>query len=372
MSFEWEEAQSTEDFFSMVETEETTETEDVVEKIENLTVETEEETVEEVKEEDIFSQAAEDHPTEEEEEEESKEDHEDEVTSKITLLNSLRDRGLISYDLEEGEELTEELASELIEDGYENEIENRIEEKLEALPEDVKTAISFVLKGGSFQEFLSTVGNVNTELSSQLDMDDEENQKMVVRNILAEEGNSQEIIETQLELLVESGKLEMFSKGKYEKWKEDTKKQRELLVAEQEKKKQENIRKNREAKRAVQTIINSNEDLGGIKPSPKDKKNLSSFMYEPSVKLQNGVVISEMQKELFYEIPKNEKAMVQLGILLNNRNEDGTFNFERIKNEVETQVSRKLKENLRRNESRQPVSSGIKTKRAKALADYFK
>ena len=95
-------------------------------------------------------------------------------------------------------------------------------------------------------------------------------------------------------------------------------------------------------------------------------------MNDKVVKLNNGNTITTMQKELFIDLPKNEKALIQLATLLRNRNEDGTFNFESIIKKAATEVSRTVKENIRRNKSSIPASTTSKNKQSeKSLADYF-
>ena len=94
-------------------------------------------------------------------------------------------------------------------------------------------------------------------------------------------------------------------------------------------------------------------------------------MNDRAVALQNGAEITEMQKELFYELPKNETAMIQLAILLRNRNEDGTFNFESIINKTKTKLTKDIKDNVRRGNSGLPGSAQKKSRTDKSLAAYF-
>ena len=104
----------------------------------------------------------------------------------------------------------------------------------------------------------------------------------------------------------------------------------------------------------------------------KDVKDLPSYVNDRTVKLDNGSTITEMQKDLFYDIPNNKQAMAQLAILLKNRNEDGTFNFERIEKSAKTSAYKNVKNNIRR--SKQEIPNGSKTgkiKPSRSLADFF-
>lgn len=368
--FEWEDAGTTQDFFSEIDNNEPTGDNTSVEEVIKEVTKEEDEVVEEQSkvEVDLFEE-------EDEEIDSSFSEEEDEevvVNSNISILNSLKERGLVDFELEEGAELTEEMAEELLEDGYEEVIESRIKERLTELPDDAKNIIQFVLKGGSLNEFLNqTMSSTSAKLTQDMDLDDESNQELIVREILAEEDEDEEFIETQIELLKDGDKLKMFAEKKFEKWLKENKLKQTQIVKEQEQRRAELIKNSREAKRKLTTLLSSSEDIGGVEPSKEDRKVLPSFMNDRTIKLQNGAEISEMQKELFYELPKNETAMVQLAILLRSRNEDGTFNFDSIANKVKTKVAKDIKQNVRRGKTAIPKSASKQYKAHKSLADYF-
>ena len=144
------------------------------------------------------------------------------------------------------------------------------------------------------------------------------------------------------------------------------------MLIQQEQAKEAEKKAIKEAKARVSTFVNTNEEIEGIRFTKEDKKVLASYMNDKVVKLNNGNTITTMQKELFIDLPKNEKALIQLATLLRNRNEDGTFNFESIIKKAATEVSRTVKENIRRNKSSIPASTTSKNKQSEqSLADYF-
>ena len=292
--FEWEDAGTTQDFFSEIDNAEPAGSGDatsVEEVIKNVTKDEEEEEVQHQQtnqDADLFAQ-------EEEEDNGGLIDAEEEETigTNISVLNSLKERGLIEFELEDGVELTEELADEILEDKYEETIEERIKEKLTELPEDVKQIIQFVLKGGSLNEFLNQVASpASTKITEDLDIDDEANQELIVREILAEEDEDAEFIETQIELLKDGGKLKMFAEKKFEKWLKENKTKRTALLKQQEDRKADMVKSIREAKRKVTATLASTEDVGGVEPSKDDRKVLPSYINDRTVKLQNGAEIS--------------------------------------------------------------------------------
>lgn len=368
LDFDWENAATSSDFFSEPETE-------VIEKNEPG-VETEEETQEE--EEGNEAPANEDNLFGEEEEADSPdepegEDDEQEISNNVSVLNTLKDKGFISFELEEGQELTEELAEELLEDKFEEAVDEGIKEKLTGLPEDAQEVIQFCLQGGTVGEYfkaLSEVGSVS--LTEDMDLEEESNQETVIRELLAQEDNDSEYIESQIEFLKDSGKMKLFAEKKYNKWLQERKITKQNVLKAQEenaRKLKDNIRK---AKMEVTEELNSSQEIGGLEFTKEDKKVLPSYMNDRTVKLNNGAVISEMQKVLHIDLPKNSKAMIQLAALLRSRNADGTFNFDKISTKAATKVTQKVKENVRRSKTAIPNSGTRKYRAEKRLADYFK
>ena len=375
MAFEgWEEAQTTEDFFSALDdnTEIGTSAEEIIDKV----IEEEDIVIDKNKpkaeaslfdDEDIENGGGESF-----EEDDEENDSKTPATANISLLNSLKDRGLLEYELEEGVELTEELADELIEDRFEETIDERIKDKLSALPEDAQEAIQFVLQGGSFSDYIRTItSDSGLSLSEDMDLESEKNQILVLQEILGQEEDDEEFIESQIEALKDNGKLKVFAEKKFAKWLAETKAKKTALLQEQAAKKIEVKNTIKESKRKVTEVLTKSEDIGGLQPSKEDKKEVASYMNDRAVALQNGAEITEMQKELFYELPKNETAMIQLAILLRNRNEDGTFNFESIINKTKTKLAKDIKDNVRRGNSGLPGSAEKKSRTDKSLAAYF-
>lgn len=365
----WDDAETSQDFFSELNNETATDETSAEEVIKQITEE------EEIEDETVHQPVEDLFENEEEESSDLPGDHEEEevVSTNITVLNSLKEKGFLDFELQDEEELTEELAEELLEDKFEEAIEERIKDKLTELPDDAQQIIQFVLKGGSLNEYLKQVSSTSTgKIKEDLDLSAEENQVTVIRELLASEDFDEETIETQIELLKDSGKLQSFAEKKYEKWLSDNKVKKQKLLKDQEEKRKELKDSIRESKRRISETLSQVEDIGGLEASKEDKRVIPSYINDRTVKLQHGGEISEMQKDLFYELPKNEKAMIQLAILLRNRNSDGTFNFDNIEGKIKTKVTKDLKQNIRRSKTTIPKSSSKSNSEGRALADYFK
>lgn len=328
------------------------------------------------KDEDLFAMTNDDNPDVEGDEEEEEEDDDKgaKTTSiNISTLNHLKEKGLVDFELKEGEELTDELASEILEDKYEESIESGIKDLFEELPEIVRNINKFAMKGGNVEQlFGSLAQNTPEGIDPEMDLESEANQELVVRSMMALDDETDEEIEAQVSYLKDSGKLKVIAERKFEKWKENRKK---FIADEAKKQEQAQIaqkQKLRENKREMSTFLTETEDIGGLAFSKEDKKALPSYMNDRSVKLQNGNSITAMQHDLFNEVFKNKEASIQLAALLRNRNEDGTFNFDSVKEAAQTELTQEVRDNVRRSRSSIPNGSGTKrTPKKRSIADYF-
>lgn len=289
----------------------------------------------------------------------------------ISLLESLKERGLADYELEDDEEMTEELAESLIEESFEAGVENRIKELFEDFPPIVQQFNKYVIDGGDPSNFFKHVNNSQKlGITSDIDLTDEKNQEKVVRQLMREEGEDEELIEAQIEFYKDSGKLSSIANRKFEKWNTKRKQEEQKMLEQQAQQRVINKQKLREYKQNLSSNI-PNLNLGEIKLSRKDTKELPSYIVDKTIKLQNGSNISQRDADL-YDVLDNEKASVQLAYLLRNRNSDGTFNFKNIEKTINTKITKEVKNNIRRNSKLTPstsIYSGSSQKRE--LYDYF-
>lgn len=320
----------------------------------------------------MFDEHEEQEEQDEEEEEEDEEKSDSIKNPNLFLLNKLKEKELIDFELEEDAELTDEEAEDLLIDKFDESVDNKVKQLIEDQPEANQQVIQFLLKGGNLSQFVNAMYAGNSDIDIEADLDKEANQISEMRKLLSLEDKDDEEIETEIEFLKDSGKLKAMVEKKMAKFAEQHEKRKTEMLAKQAEAIEANKRAVREAKAKVATFLNDNTEVDGITFTKEDKKLLPSFMNEKSVKLQNGTTITEMQKILFYDLPQNEKAHMQLATLLRNRNEDGTFNFDSLKAKAETKVTQGVRDNLRRNKTSIPVNSKNKsTKSPKSLADYF-
>lgn len=291
--------------------------------------------------------------------------------STISAAKLLMDKGIVDFELEEGEDLTEETALELLEEGFAAGVENKLEDLLTELPTELKALNKYVINGGDMNTFLSKMATVGkpSGITSALNISEEKNQELVVKQMYKDEGMDDDFIEAQIESLKDTGKLGVFAKKKFEKWKEQDAKTSENEAKKQEEYAKQQREKARQYYSDLKTIV-SKEDFDGIKLSSKDKAELPVYMTERNIRLDNGAVVTPFNQNLM-EVLQNQKASIQLAKLLKDRKEDGSFDFSQVEKTATSKVVKEVKDNLRRNKET-PRKSIETNSQSRSLADYFK
>lgn len=293
----------------------------------------EKEKKEEEEEEDFFKELE---TQEDVEVEESKE-------GKSALATLLKEKGFIEEDFEDG--LSDE-------DIFDKMIETRFKETIDLLPEKNKELMGFLLTGGDVESYLKNLQtSVPTELSLDSDIEDEEVQEMAARTALKKKGFDEDLIEEQIELLKNNGKIENFAKKEFEIWKEEKKKALANAKTQQDEARAKDKETEKQNIESVKQLLEDKESFKNLSLKKEVKENLPDYIYKKNVTLSNGVKISEMQKDLFYEINKNPKTLIQIATLLKNRKEDGTVDFSFLQRKAETKIVKEVKDNIRRIET---------------------
>jgi len=339
----------------------------------------EEEETEEIEDDNLFNQDdnEDDDPGEGtqggDDDEEEEEEQETPEGNSITTLSVLQDKGLIEYELEEGETLTDEKAAEILEDSLDTMFEDRLEELFENVPDIVKEINKFVIKGGDINAYLQAVSVQNqTGLTKDLDLEEEANQELVIRHGLKEEGYDDEYITAQIEFLKDSNRLKKHSETHYKKWDEKRKEEQKSILKSQEQVQKREKEQRRALKGKVTTFLKETEEVTGFTVTKQDRKVLPNYMSDRNVKLENGGQITAMQRDLM-RVLNSPTGSVQIAKLLQAASEDGELNFEEIKKETTTKVAKQVRDNVRRDKKRIITNSGggKNSKPKRPLADYF-
>lgn len=283
-------------------------------------------------------------------------------------LEFLKEKGLVDYELEEGQELSEEDAEHLIEDSWEKALETEVEATIKDLPQDVKDLIKFAAKGGDVSELLSKmVQHATSGITKNSDMENEDVQALAVTMDLRNQGYDQEYIDSQLEFLKDSGKLGAISKKAYDKIIAEQETETAGEVARQATLVENRKKAAREYKSNITTHINSLDEMGGLPISKQDKSVLPTYISEPTVELQDGRYVSEMQADLFKVMADKDKIVLLAKLLKTD------FDFSAIERKKQTQAARGIKEAVERVDRKEVSNSesGGHKSNKKALWDML-
>lgn len=254
----------------------TEEIEDIEEEEE--TEDIEEEEVEESKKSKKASKKKDKEEIEEEEETEEEieeESEEDEVESKqvSALFDAIAEELEWDFD-EEDEEEKPKTVEELVK--YFKEV---IEEQStpEYASEDVAKLDEFVRNGGKLEDYFSITPDIDVD---NVDIENENEQKIVLRELLARKGYSDKQIAKKIERFEDAGVLEDEARDAVEELQEIVAKEKEELLEQQRIKKEEMVQRQQKFFDDVVGEIKSLDNIRGIKIPAKDKKELLAYIFK--------------------------------------------------------------------------------------------
>lgn len=208
---------------------------------------------------------------EETEEEEGVEDNNEEnvVTN---FFDAMAEK--LNWEFEEGEEKPKSV-DELI-----NYFQNVIEEnsKPEYSSEEVEALDNFVKQGGDLKKYLT----IDAELDlDDIDIEDEANQKLVVKQLLKEKGFSTKKIDKLVSRYEEAGLLEDEAQDALEDLKEIKEERKKQLLEDQKKAYREQLQRQQQFYDNVVSEIKGLKNIRGITVPEKDKKVLMDYILKP-------------------------------------------------------------------------------------------
>lgn len=208
---------------------------------------------------------------EEAEEEEGVEDNNEEnvVTN---FFDAMAEK--LNWEFEEDEDKPKSV-DELI-----NYFQNVIEEnsKPEYSSEEVEALDNFVKQGGDLKKYLT----IDAELDlDDIDIEDETNQKLVVKQLLKEKGFSTKKIDKLVSRYEEAGLLEDEAQDALEDLKEIKEERKKQLLEDQKKAYREQLQRQQQFYDNVVSEIKGLKNIRGITVPEKDKKVLMDYILKP-------------------------------------------------------------------------------------------
>ena len=208
----------------------------------------------------------------------------------------------------------------------------------------------------------------NSGFDATSDIETEEVQILAITEDLRNQGYDAEEIETQIEFLKEKDKLATMGKKAFDKLvakKEQDRKAYVKQVADQK----ETVKKNaRDYKANLITHISAINEVKGLPLNKKDKETLPSYISDPTIELQDGRVISELQADLFKVMADKDQIVLLAKVLKSG------FDFSSLERKAVTTEARNLKGNIQnQKEVTGTLSSSSTSKKAqkKAVWDYL-
>lgn len=205
-----------------------------------------------------------------EEEEEIEDNNEENVVT--NFFDAMAEK--LNWEFEEDEDKPKSV-DELI-----NYFQNVIEEnsKPEYSSEEVEALDNFVKQGGDLKKYLT----IDAELDlDDIDIEDEANQKLVVKQLLKEKGFSTKKIDKLVSRYEEAGLLEDEAQDALEDLKEIKEERKKQLLEDQKKAYREQMQRQQQFYDNVVSEIKGLKNIRGITVPEKDKKVLMDYILKP-------------------------------------------------------------------------------------------
>jgi len=343
-AFNWDEETTEVDFFGEVEKSVQTEKKEpenteVEEEVEKKTETTEEEP------EDTFQDLE---IVEEEEEDSSENDEASSEKSTTNIKESIQhliEQGLI--ELDEDEELPEDVDNDFLTSKIEASIEKRFEESIQDLPDEVKNIIKYVHNGGDLKDIISNLSE-SSDINEDIDLSEESNQEKVMRYLLKQDGEDDELIEANIEFLKDSGKLSSVAEKKFNKWKASQEEATQKIVKQQERQKLLAREQQVKFKKDIGEYLTENEEIKGLAISRKEAKELPNYISDTTIKLEDGRKITPFYRDLFESLKDKDKLIAIAKLVKSD------FDFSDFKKNIVTKQTKELKKDLQRQENKSP------------------
>ena len=150
--------------------------------------------------------------------------------------------------------------------------------KPEYASEEVEQLDNFVKQGGNLRDYLT----IDAELDlDDIDIEDETNQKLVVKELLKEKGFSAKQIEKKLTKYEDAGLLEDEAEDAIEDLKEIRQQKKEQLLTEQKRQYDEYMQRQQQFYESVVGEIKNLKNIRGINVPEKDKRVLIDYILKP-------------------------------------------------------------------------------------------
>ncbi len=295
------------------------------------------------------------------------EDEDDEIkekkasTSYSNIYKNLKEKGVISIDVENENEIDEETFIQIQEEEIEARLDETIKAFMDDLDSDAKMFLKFKREGGSTAQFFK-IYNELSQIPTPVRGDERSEEKFLKHYYKQYEDLDEDDIDDKIEWLKETGKISKYAQKYYENIEEEIEAKKEQTVKQQQaaQKQQEEQRKN--YVKELKDIIEEKVQVKDWSLTHKDKRELHGYMTKAAVKIGENNFLTKFQHDLQEAFKDKEKTILLAKLLSND------FDLSDLKEKAKTELVRETKDKLS-NSKGSPVSN--KGSRNKGLVDYF-
>lgn len=183
-----------------------------------------------------------------------------------------------------------------------NYLERIKDQYFEGVPQEAFEIVEYLRNGGSINDYLEIINNNDL---SEIELEDNvsNQRKLVTEYYKATTNLPLDKIKSKIQKLEERGLLEEEALSAKEDWDEIQNNRKEQVLQEQAVLKKQQDERMQEFRKVISNKITTSKEIKGlpINLSPKERKELEDYILKPSVKLQDGRVVSQNIADMIKE-----------------------------------------------------------------------
>jgi len=294
-------------------------------------------------------------------EDDENESSEKQSLSYSSLYKNLKQKGVISIEVEDESDIDEETFIQIQEEEIEARMDETIKAFMDELDNDAKAFLRFKREGGDTAQFFKLY-NEYTSIPTPIRGDEKSEEKFLKHYYKNYEDLDDDDVEDKIEWLKETGKISKYAHKHYEGIEEQLEERKEETVRRQQEIQKQQEEQRKQYVRDLKNLIDENGQIKDWSLTPKDKKDLHSYMTRAAVKIGENQFLTQFQNDLQQAFKDKEKTVLLAKLLSND------FDLSDLKEKAKTELVRETKSKLS-NSKITPVSN--KGSRNKGLIDYF-
>jgi len=286
---------------------------------------------------------------------------EDDVKFYTSLAHSLKEKGVLSIEIDKDAEIDEDAFFELQDKELEQRVDETIDDFFKGLDNDAKQFIKYKKDGGATNKFLQVYSQPT--FKPDLDLTVDTNKHKVIKTYLREiEGLDEEEIDERFEFLKDAARVDKYAKKYHTFFIEKEAHDKKQLLERQAAAKQKAVDDAAEFKKAMIEVLKKDE-VAGIPISSKERGKLTDFIISASVKTKGGYR-TPFQIRLDKALDNDEETAALAKILMND------FKLPEIEKKGEQKKVHSIRERLEQSKEKK-IPSSARVEQAKTLADLI-